>query len=117
MNSDAENPEAPKWRGWPILQRAQLIGAISGVLLTGGAYVIYLLNPPESMLAPSFSVLLLSGFPATLIISKISGHPQDLLINGIPEFLAIAFLVNVILGFLFGTLIGWLIQKLKTKNN
>jgi hypothetical protein len=111
-----ENPEASKRRGWSIIRKAQIIGILVAVLFTVGTQIFYFLNPPQTILDLSVALLLLSALPATLISSKVLGQHVDLLTYGLPKFLAITLTVNLILGFVVGTFIGWLIQKLKTKS-
>jgi hypothetical protein len=104
------------WSSWSIVRKGQIIGASAGILFTVGTHVFYFLDPPQSYFDLSFALLFLSGRPATFIISKILGKHIDLLIYGLPKFLAITLCVNFLLGFLIGDIIGRLIKLLQNNS-
>jgi len=116
-----ENPEIPKRCGptsWSIIRKAQVIGAMTAMLVT----IIMLL-------------LLLVAGPVALFFAKLVQSPTISFLNTVcPKFidslraqpdhrlfwftvwLCLVTAINSCLLFLAGTIIGWLIQKTKTKS-
>jgi hypothetical protein len=105
-----ENAEAPKRRGWPnwsTIRKVQIIGASVGALFTIGVTVYFDVSP--EFLGFSSYLYFLTSAPLFLLVGKGCEWPTVVI-----ECLVV--IINLILGFLVGTFIGWLIQKFKAKN-
>ena len=113
-----ENPEAPKRRGWSIVRKAQIIGALIGAIGTTTFNLIGdIVHDPHDFSWAGI-ILIFIDLPTWLIL-KLFG--QESLLSPdqgrgviLPYFLL--GLVNALLLFFVGTFIGLLIQKLKRKN-
>ena len=118
-----ENPEAPKRRGWSIVRKAQIIGAVTGALLT---VAILIFNADATSANPeNYGPVILLGlvsFPSLplLALCKMLGL-KFLFDNNHNEGEASMSLdcllvaVNAISYFVIGTIIGLSIRSFKNK--
>ena len=109
-----ENPGVLNWRGWSVVQKAQVIGAATGALITvgmplilkaydDGQFAFLLLWSCGILLWPAGEICNLFGWTWRIEISEGPSLVQSIC----------AIFTNALLFFLFGTLIGWIIFKLK----
>ncbi len=112
-----ENPGILNWRGWSVVRKAQLIGALAGALITVGLPLIL-----KAYDGGQFAFLLLWSCGLTLWpaaeICNLFGWTWQIQISQGPSWLQtiLAIVTNAFLLFLVGTLIAVLFRLVKIQN-
>jgi hypothetical protein len=106
------------WSSWPVVRKAQIIGAIAAGLLTTGIVVLCVLFQPKVMsilgflgdavAIPAIFIVSLFGVPANWFDNERTGGPAIF-----PLCLIVAF--NTLLGGLIGAVMGQLLKFIKKK--
>jgi hypothetical protein len=109
-----ENSENPKKRGWTIVRKAQVIGAVFGALFAIVVLIYCQINPPRFWDFAGYLLMLVQA-PTILICNALGLSPNSLygkgsgnLTNG--SFCLLVF-NNALLFGLLGTIIGWMRQR------
>ena len=115
---EPNNPETLKKRGWSIIRKTQVIGTIIGGLSTIGIVAFCAVIPPQHLFDFSSLLLILTVVDPLTLICKVFGLSLKL-DNGSGGFaffpLCLVFIMNSVLGFLLGSLVGQLIKYKRAK--
>jgi len=122
--NESTNPEPQKkrgWSSWSIICKVQIIGALLGAFPTIGIIVFCAMIPPGGHQGfPDFPGFLLdlSEYPTAIIVCSVFGMSLNWFTNnsvGGPAFFpeCAAVIVNTILFFIVGSIVGVLIKKYK----
>ncbi len=107
-----ENRRILNWSAWSILRKAQVIGAISGLLLSLGIQSFFVGTAPHELF-DSFSILwfIVSAVPLAIMRAVGIGtiHTGKFGYSWI-TFTLVA-LINSLLFFVAGSVIGWLLKS------
>ena len=107
-----ENPGILSWRGWSAVRKAQVIGAVTGAVITvgmplilkaydGGPFAFLLLYLWSAVLSPAAATCYLFGWKWNILISEGASSVQMIL----------AISTNALLLSLIATPIGLLLSK------
>lgn len=104
-----ETPRKRAWSSWSCVRRSQIFGAVVGMLLTIGIIVLCTLIRPnlysilgflgDAIMAPSIWIARMFGLSSHWFVNDKTGGPAVF-----P--LCIMIIINAMLGFLLGTLVG-----------
>jgi hypothetical protein len=121
MKSDTENPETPRsqgWSSWMISHKAQVIGAMTG-LLTSIAFMIISSLPDGHHGHPNLpsSIDYLATLPTMILwnihsFSSWVGKQSASIQTAVFRILALGF--YTVLGWFVGLVVGWFLSR-KTK--
>lgn len=123
--NESINPETQNKRGWSVVRKAQVIGILTGVVITVGVIAYDTATAPHEPVDAAMLLSLVSLGP-TALIGKALGLTLHLYKDngegGSGNQLSLAvvclvMVVNSLLYFAIGTFIGWIFEKEGSKKD
>lgn len=117
-----ENRGILKWRTWSIVHKAQVVGALIGVLSTIGEPLLNALpwieaEPHRSPINIFTVTGMLVFYPTSLVCDAFGWRPFLYTGNEGPSLivLSVAVVINCLLCMVIGTFVGFLLQRRKNR--
>ena len=101
------------WSSWSIVRKAQIIGAATGLVFTTGLMVYCAATPSASIFSFSGQLALLVFWVPLQTVRKITGLPLASF-NSFPRAFFLALILNTVICFLLGSMIGLLVKLIKS---
>ncbi len=121
--NDLRRARIRDWRRWPIVRKAQVIGAVTGALVTVGIPVLHIIHTTTKATDAAADYIdaaailwRVASWPTWKICEPFGWKPFLYTDGGMSlVVLGLVVITNAFLFVLVGTLIGWLLRLVNSK--
>ncbi len=121
--NDSRRARIRDWRRWPIVRKAQVIGAVTGALVTVGIPVLHIIHTTTKATDAAADYIdaaailwRVASWPTWKICEPFGWKPFLYTDGGMSlVVLGLVVITNAFLFVLVGTLIGWLLRLVNSK--